>query len=39
MHGPLNEVGSVVRTSLLAAIVGVHACQGTRYAVAAEVGC
>ena len=39
----LNErwstgVGSVVRTSLLAAIVGVHAFQGTRYTVAGEVG-
>jgi crotonobetainyl-CoA:carnitine CoA-transferase CaiB-like acyl-CoA transferase len=31
-------VGSVVRTSLLAAIVGVHAFQGTRYTVAGEVG-
>lgn len=30
--------GQVVRTSLLAAIVGVHAFQGTRYTVAAEVG-
>jgi crotonobetainyl-CoA:carnitine CoA-transferase CaiB-like acyl-CoA transferase len=30
-------VGSVVRTSLLAAIVGVHAFQGTRYTVAGEV--
>ena len=30
--------GSVVRTSLLAAIVGVHAFQGTRYTVAGEVG-
>jgi crotonobetainyl-CoA:carnitine CoA-transferase CaiB-like acyl-CoA transferase len=29
--------GSVVRTSLLAAIVGVHAFQGTRYTVAGEV--
>jgi formyl-CoA transferase len=29
--------GSVVRTSLLAAIVGVHAYQGTRYTVAGEV--
>jgi formyl-CoA transferase len=28
----------VVRTSLLAAIVGVHAFQGTRYTVAGEVG-
>ncbi|TDD28185.1 CoA transferase [Kribbella turkmenica] len=31
-------VGSVVRTSLLAAIVGVHAFQGTRFTVAGEVG-
>ena len=30
--------GTVVRTSLLAAIVGVHAYQGTRYTVAGEVG-
>lgn len=30
-------VGEVVRTSLLAAIVGVHAFQGTRYTVAGEV--
>ncbi|MEI8407834.1 MULTISPECIES: CaiB/BaiF CoA transferase family protein [unclassified Kribbella] len=30
--------GGVVRTSLLAAIVGVHAFQGTRYTVAGEVG-
>ena len=30
-------VGKVVRTSLLAAIVGVHAFQGTRYTVAGEV--
>src|SRR3954467_1591500 len=30
--------GSIVRTSLLAAIVGVHAFQGTRYTVAGEVG-
>jgi crotonobetainyl-CoA:carnitine CoA-transferase CaiB-like acyl-CoA transferase len=29
--------GEVVRTSLLAAIVGVHAFQGTRYTVAGEV--
>ena len=29
--------GPVVRTSLLAAIVGVHAFQGTRYTVAGEV--
>jgi crotonobetainyl-CoA:carnitine CoA-transferase CaiB-like acyl-CoA transferase len=29
--------GSVVRTSLLAAIVGVHAFQGTRYTIAGEV--
>jgi crotonobetainyl-CoA:carnitine CoA-transferase CaiB-like acyl-CoA transferase len=31
-------VGQVVRTSLLAAVVGVHAFQGTRYTVAGEVG-
>ncbi|MDQ1012133.1 crotonobetainyl-CoA:carnitine CoA-transferase CaiB-like acyl-CoA transferase [Streptomyces sp. V4I23] len=30
--------GKVVRTSLLASIVGVHAYQGTRYTVAGEVG-
>jgi crotonobetainyl-CoA:carnitine CoA-transferase CaiB-like acyl-CoA transferase len=30
-------VGRLVRTSLLAAIVGVHAFQGTRYTVAGEV--
>lgn len=30
--------GDVVRTSLLASIVGVHAFQGTRYTVAGEVG-
>jgi crotonobetainyl-CoA:carnitine CoA-transferase CaiB-like acyl-CoA transferase len=30
--------GQVVRTSLLSAIVGVHAFQGTRYTVAGEVG-
>ena len=30
--------GPVVRTSLLAAIVGVHAFQGTRFTVAGEVG-
>jgi formyl-CoA transferase len=30
--------GLLVRTSLLAAIVGVHAFQGTRYTVAGEVG-
>jgi formyl-CoA transferase len=29
--------GTVVRTSLLAAIVGVHAFQGTRYTVAGEI--
>ena len=39
----LNErhrtgVGSVVRTSLLASVVGVHAFQGTRWTVAGEVG-
>lgn len=31
-------VGAVVRTSLLAAVVGVHAFQGTRWTVAGEVG-
>jgi crotonobetainyl-CoA:carnitine CoA-transferase CaiB-like acyl-CoA transferase len=31
-------VGTVVRTSLLAAVVGVHAFQGTRFTVAGEVG-
>ncbi|MEV4734650.1 CoA transferase [Saccharopolyspora sp. NPDC049426] len=31
--------GTVVRTSLLAAVVGVHAFQGTRWTVAGEVGC
>jgi len=31
-------VGNVVRTSLLAAVVGVHAFQGTRWTVAGEVG-
>ncbi|GAA1727204.1 CoA transferase [Isoptericola hypogeus] len=31
-------VGQVVRTSLLAAVVGVHAFQGTRWTVAGEVG-
>lgn len=30
--------GGLVRTSLLAAIVGVHAFQGTRYTVSGEVG-
>lgn len=30
--------GQVVRTSLLAAVVGVHAFQGTRFTVAGEVG-
>jgi crotonobetainyl-CoA:carnitine CoA-transferase CaiB-like acyl-CoA transferase len=39
----LNErhrtgAGSVVRTSLLASVVGVHAFQGTRWTVAGEVG-
>ena len=39
----LNErhrtgLGTVVRTSLLAAVVGVHAFQGTRWTVAGEVG-
>jgi formyl-CoA transferase len=41
--GALHErtrtgVGRVVRTSLLAATVGVHAFQGTRWTVAGEVG-
>lgn len=31
-------VGQVVRTSLLASVVGVHAFQGTRWTVAGEVG-
>ncbi len=31
-------LGTVVRTSLLAAVVGVHAFQGTRWTVANEVG-
>jgi formyl-CoA transferase len=31
-------VGTVVRTSLLASMVGVHAFQGTRWTVAGEVG-
>ncbi|MEV6285819.1 CoA transferase [Kribbella sp. NPDC051770] len=31
-------LGQIVRTSLLAAVVGVHAFQGTRYTVAGEVG-
>ncbi|MFC6005900.1 CaiB/BaiF CoA transferase family protein [Angustibacter luteus] len=31
-------LGQVVRTSLLAGIIGVHAFQGTRYTVAGEVG-
>ncbi|MDT9593427.1 CoA transferase [Nocardioides zeae] len=31
-------VGRVVRTSLLAAVVGVHAFQGTRWTIAGEVG-
>jgi crotonobetainyl-CoA:carnitine CoA-transferase CaiB-like acyl-CoA transferase len=31
-------VGQIVRTSLLAGLVGVHAFQGTRYTVAGEVG-
>ncbi|MDT4933959.1 MAG: hypothetical protein QOK11_1851, partial [Pseudonocardiales bacterium] len=34
-----SGVGRVVRTSLLAAIVGVHAFQGTRYTVAGEIPC
>jgi crotonobetainyl-CoA:carnitine CoA-transferase CaiB-like acyl-CoA transferase len=33
----VTGAGTVVRTSLLAAIVGVHAFQGTRYTVAGEV--
>ena len=36
--GTRTGVGTVVRTSLLAAIVGVHAFQGTRWTVAGEVG-
>lgn len=32
-----SGVGQVVRTSLLASVVGVHAFQGTRYTVAGEV--
>lgn len=32
-----SGLGTVVRTSLLAAMVGVHAFQGTRYTVAGEV--
>lgn len=35
-HG--TGVGQVVRTSLLAAVTGVHAFQGTRWTVAGEVG-
>jgi crotonobetainyl-CoA:carnitine CoA-transferase CaiB-like acyl-CoA transferase len=31
-------MGNVIRTSLLAAVVGVHAFQGTRWTVAGEVG-
>jgi len=31
-------VGTVVRTSLLAAVVGVHGFQGARYTVAGEIG-
>jgi formyl-CoA transferase len=31
-------LGQIVRTSLLAGLVGVHAFQGTRYTVAGEVG-
>jgi crotonobetainyl-CoA:carnitine CoA-transferase CaiB-like acyl-CoA transferase len=34
----LTGAGQVIRTSLLAAVVGVHAFQGTRYTVAGEVG-
>ncbi|MGW3606783.1 CaiB/BaiF CoA transferase family protein [Micromonospora sp. NPDC005161] len=33
----LTGTGTVVRTSLLAAVVGAHAFQGTRYTVAGEV--
>jgi len=33
-----TDVGTVVRTSLLAATIGVHAFQGTRWTVAGEVG-
>lgn len=33
-----SGVGQVVRTSLLAAVVGVHAFQGTKWTVAHEVG-
>ncbi|WP_193610355.1 CaiB/BaiF CoA transferase family protein [Nocardioides lijunqiniae] len=41
--GALNERhrtgrGTVVRTSLLASVIGVHAFQGTRWTVAGEVG-
>ena len=36
--GPHRRRARVVRTSLLAAIVGVHAFQGTRWTVAGEVG-
>lgn len=34
----VTGVGRLVRTSLLAAVVGVHAFQGTRWTVAGEVG-
>jgi len=37
LEGERTGRGSVVRTSLLAAIVGVHAFQGTRWTVAHEV--
>ena len=37
LHAQRTGRGDVVRTSLLAAIVGVHAFQGTRYTVAGEV--
>jgi formyl-CoA transferase len=33
-----TEKGSVVRTSLLAALVGVHAFEGTRWTVAGQIG-
>jgi formyl-CoA transferase len=34
----ISGVGQIVRTSLLAAVVGVHGFQGTRWTVAEEVG-
>ncbi len=36
--GTLPAGGQIVRTSLLAAVVGAHAFQGTRWTVAGEVG-